>query len=407
MRVALVVRALPVHRPGGLEYHTWDLANALQELGCAVTVITSAHPEGRQHELLESGVEVVYLRKGAPGDYSLAFFRGVEEAVAQLDASERFDVIHAQEFAGIGLKARPGRFVATVHGTLTTETPLDRRYWRHLSQPQRAAALGHGAARLALVPAFRRMLRRADRLAVDSHFTEGELLRSAPWLAGRIAVVPLGVDSRRYHLPRAPQARPHGGPLRIVMLGRVQPMRGFMEMLTAAYRLHWDRVDFEIRVGGTETPEGWFEAAISEFLVEDRVRYEGRIPPAEVSSFFDWGDVFLFADRTQPAFGLACVEAMLHGLPVLATRVGAVPEVVTDDVGWLWEPWHAQDLRSQLVRITSQPALLAAKAERAWHYARQFTSHRMARATLELYTSLSGSGKLRTADASAGTSRTL
>ncbi|MGC8842286.1 MAG: glycosyltransferase family 4 protein, partial [Candidatus Sumerlaeaceae bacterium] len=172
MRVGLVVRALPVHRLGGLEYHTLDLANALQSLGCEVTVITSRHPEGRDCETLESGVKVIYLRTGQPGDYSLAFFRGVEETVANLDRAKCFDVIHAQEFAGLLMRPRPGRFVVTVHGTMTTETPLDRRYFRRLRLPEKLRALWLGKGRLALLPAFRRLLWRADRLVVDSQFTQ-------------------------------------------------------------------------------------------------------------------------------------------------------------------------------------------------------------------------------------------
>ncbi len=388
MRVALIVRALPCHRPGGLEYHTFDLANALQARGCSVVIITSAHPQGRAYEVLESGVEVHYLRAGAPGDYSLAFFRGVEDAVAELDKRQRFDVIHAQEFAGLAMRARPGRFVATVHGTLTTETPVDRRYLPHLRPTEACQEIYRSKARLALIPFFRRMLRRVDGVVVDSHFTEAELRRQMPWLTGRIKVVPLGVDFSRYDLPSAPRRRTPEGPLRLVMLGRAHVMRGILEALAACYRLRWHNVPFQMRIGGAETPPGWVNAAIAHFLLEDEVSFEGRVDPAEVSDFLSWGDLFLFADRTQPAFGLACVEAMLHGLPVLATRVGAIPEMVHDEVGWLCEPWNTQDMTTQLVRIASHRDRLHEKALRAWEYARTFTADSMAERMLALYASL-------------------
>jgi glycogen(starch) synthase len=388
MRVALVVRALPVHRPGGLEYHTYDLANALQRRGCSVVVVTSRHPEGKERETWASGVEVVYLRKGPPGDYSRSFFRGVEEAVEQLDHQRRFDVIHAQEFAGLWMKRRPGRFVATIHGTMTTETPLDRRYFAHLTWRERFAALWYGKARIALIPVFHAFLSRVDHILVDSHFTRRELLRIKPSTGERTTVVPLGIDFSRYDLPCSPPDKDECGPLKIVMLGRVQFMRGFLEALGAAYRLRWYGMAFHMRIAGTASPPEWIEDAMGQFLLEDVVTYEGRIDQEEVSELLRWGDVFLFADRTQPAFGLACVEALAHGTPVLATRVGAVPEVVRDDVGWLCEPWDTQDMTAQLIRIASARAELRQKAARAWSYAREFHADAMAQNTLRVYETL-------------------
>ncbi len=388
MRVVLVVRALPVHRFGGLEYHTFDLANALQQQGCAVTIITSRHPDGRDREVLESGVEVVYLRKGHPGDYSLSFFQGVEEAVEALDGKVRFDVVHAQEFAGLLMKSRPKRFVMTVHGTMTTETPLDRRYLSRLRVSDRVRELWRGKGRLALIPLFQRCLHRADRLIVDSHFTRRELLRMNALLGDKIAVVPLGLDFSRYRLPVSRPPEHHDGRLKILMLGRAQVMRGLLEALASVYRLRWHGIPFQMVIGGAETPPGWVDSAIAHFLLQDHVSYVGRVPQEEVSELFSWADLFLFSDRTQPAFGLACVEAMLHGVPVLATRVGAVPEVVTDDAGWLCEPWDSQDMTTQLVRIATFPAERQKKSEYAWHYARQFTAEAMARRVLEVYRSL-------------------
>jgi len=390
MRIALIVRALPVHRLGGLEYHTWDLANALQKSGCHVTIITSRHPQGCEKELLPSGVEVFYLPTGPSGDYSMAFFRGVEKLTAALDSQKKFDIIHAQEFAGIFMKPRPGRFVVTVHGTLTTETPLDRRYFAHLRLAEKIRAIWIGKARVALTPFFQRMLRTADLLLTDSRFTQRELAWLAPAVIEKTTIVPLGVDLGRYNLPTKRRERRHPSPLKIVLLGRVQIMRGLLEALAAAYRLRWHNIDFRMRIGGTCSPAGWIDDAIAHFLLEDVVDYEGQIPAEKVSEFLEWGDLFLFPDRTQPAFGLACVEAMLHGLPVLATRVGAVPEVVPDSCGWLCDPWNAQDMTVQLVRIAGAADRLEEKSENAWHHARRFTAEAMAQRTLACYEKLLG-----------------
>ncbi|AXA36980.1 MAG: glycosyltransferase family 4 protein [Candidatus Sumerlaea chitinivorans] len=385
MKVAMVVRALPVHRLGGLEWHAHDLANALQKLGCEVTVVTSRHPEGLKEEVWPSGVRVRYLAEGPVGDYSLAFFRGVERLVADLDQREPFDIVHAQEFAGIFMQARPGRFVVTVHGTMTTETPLDRRYRRHLSWREQVRQAWRFRTRLALIPMFRKMLDRVDLVVTDSEFTAREVRR----ILGRrppIQIVRLGVDFSRYQISSVSRlAIQHQAPLRIALLGRVQEMRGIPEALATAYRLRWHGIPFVMKIAGHCAEPEWLEGLISCFLLWNEVRYVGRLAPDAVSDFLADADVLLLPDRTQPAFGLVCVEAMLHGLPVVATRVGAVPEIVTEDVGWLISPWSVPEMTATLVRLARHPEEVREKAQRTIPYARQFTAERMARDMLAAY----------------------
>jgi len=385
MKVAMVVRALPVHRLGGLEWHAHDLANALQKVGCEVTLITSQHPQGLRKEVWPNGVQVHYLGEGPAGDYSLAFFRGVERLVEELDECEHFDIIHAQEFAGLFMGRRPGRFVVTVHGTMTTETPLDRRYRAHLSWGEQVRQAWHYRMRIALIPLFRQMLERADLLVTDSEFTAREV-RCVLGRRPAIQIVRLGVDLSRYRTPVTPSRANHeSAPLRIALLGRVQEMRGIADALAAAYRLRWHGVPFVMKIAGHCAEPEWLEGLISCFLLWNEVRYVGRLAPEDVSNFLNDADVFLFPDRTQPAFGLVCVEAMLHGLPVVATRVGAVPEIVTDDVGWLVSPWSVPDMTATLVRLARHPEEVREKAQRTIPYARQFSAERMARDMLAAY----------------------
>lgn len=381
--VCLIVRALPIHRQGGLEYHTLDLANALAGLGHRISIVTTRHPQGLLDEQLPSGVRVQYLPVGVPANYSLAWWRALPQAIRTLDVRERFDLIHAQDFAGMFLGGARCPVVSTIHGTMTSETPLDRRYMRRLSVLDKVRAVCRYPSRIALMPMFRHMLLRADALIVDSEYTFRELVRQNRVLREKTSVIPLGIDWSRYGAVPAPPERE--GPLGIALLGRLQEMKGIGVALDAASVLAQRGADFRMRIGGAGEYAPVLKQRIASDLLKNRVTYHGRIPDEELAGFLGSNDVFLFPDLTQPAFGLVAVEAMRCGLPVVAARSGAIPEVVTPEVGWLYEPWNVHELANVLERLCADHSLAADRRQAAATRAAGFTAGKMATGVAEVY----------------------
>jgi glycosyltransferase involved in cell wall biosynthesis len=384
------VRALPFHRLGGLELHTVDLAAALTRRGHTVTLVTSSHPQGDARSEPTPGVEALHLPSGPPGDYSAAFFRAMEPFVARLDGAQRFDLIHAQEFAGLFLAPRRGRFACTIHGTMFSETQLDRRYFARLTGREKAAALWRNKARIALHPFFLRMIGRADLLVCDSAYTRREVARIRPAAAAGLHMVPLGVDSARYAPAPAAAARTDALPLTVAMLGRVQRMKGAEAAVRAVLLARSRGAPVRLIVGGAGEDVTRLAVVAQESGDASGVEFRGRIAPGGVSPFFCEADLFLFPDLTQPAFGLVAVEAMLHGLPVVGARSGAIPEVVPEEAGWLYDPWNTAELAALLCRLAGDRAAVAAKAPRARGHAAHFTADLMAERTETAYLSLAG-----------------
>jgi glycosyltransferase involved in cell wall biosynthesis len=389
VRICLIVRALPVHRLGGLEFHTMDLARALADLGHEITIVTSRHPEDLPSgEYTDGGIRICCLPKGRPGDYSFSFFRDLKGMVSRLDAESRFDVIHAQEFAALFLGSWPGRLVCTVHGTMFSEVPLHRRHFWKLTPPAQLAALWRYRQRILLHPAFRAMLRRADRLIVDSEFTFRELVRMRADLRSKLTVVPLGIDSSRYQ-PDAPPPTVGGNrPLTIALLGRLQKMKGLLAAVDAAHTVQQRGLDFRMVIGGRGEYAQKLQCWIGERNLQDSVHMHGPVPPEQVSAFLHGADVFLFPDQTQPAFGLVAVEALLHGLPVIAARSGAIPEVVSEDVGWIYDPWNVNELSGIMERLIRHPELIRNRIESCRKLASKYTAQRMAKETEAVYAHL-------------------
>ena len=382
MKLCMAVRALPMHRPGGLEFHVWDLAGALARRGHEVRVLTSAAPSGQMVEewTAPPGVIVEHLPSGQAGDYSLSFWRGVARRGEQLWREKACDLLNMQEFAGLVCRgaARGGApFVVSVHGTMFTEVALDRRHWSHLSSGEKAAAIWRYKARLALHPFFLRMVRRADLLITDSEFTRSELLRIDEQLDPRIRVVPLGIDPARYGSDgRTAEVR--GGALTVVMLGRVQQIKGIDTALDALALLRGRGVKVRLLVGGGGEYLETARRRAEKLDVAGRVEFRGRIPQEKMSAFLREGDLLLFPDLTQPAFGLVAAEAFLHGLPVMGARAGAIPEVVTEQTGWLFDPWKPTEVAGLLERLASDRDEVARKSDAARKRFEYYTADAMA-----------------------------
>jgi glycosyltransferase involved in cell wall biosynthesis len=83
----------------------------------------------------------------------------------------------------------------------------------------------------------------------------------------------------------------------------------------------------------------------------------GRISPHELSQYYSKASVFCLPTRHE-AFGIAVLEAMAHELPIVATNVAAIPEMVTNgENGFLVPPGDAQKLAEALIRLASNPVL--------------------------------------------------
>jgi glycosyltransferase involved in cell wall biosynthesis len=146
--------------------------------------------------------------------------------------------------------------------------------------------------------------------------------------------------------PRAPDA-----PLVVGSLGRLDPVKGYDVLLRALARLPGVRA-VVLGEGGARAA---LEAAACDLGVADRVELPGwsDAPATALPGF----DVFCLPSRSE-GFPLSIVEAMLAALPVVATRVGSVAELVADGcTGLLVERDDVDGVVAALARLRDDPAL--------------------------------------------------
>lgn len=243
------------------------------------------------------------------------------------------------------LEAEAGRLrlIGWVHHPLADETGLDDRTRARFRMIETS-----------LLPCFRGVICPSDATAQ--------------------AVVAYGVDPRRIAVAPPGTAKPAqarsraepGHALRLLTVATVTPRKGHLVLIEALARL--PRRDWTLRCIGSLQRDpahvALLRQAVSAQGLEERVTLQDEIPPAALDEAYAAADVFVLPSFHE-GYGMALAEAMAHGLPILATRAGAIPATVPESAGILVAPGDAGALAQALLRVIEQPALRQRLAEGA------------------------------------------
>ncbi len=222
---------------------------------------------------------------------------------------------------------------------------------------------------------------RAARLIGVSGGIARELGEHFPRMRGRIAVIPNGVDTDHF----SPAERPAGSadgdePLRVLFVGGDWERKGLAVAIEALAACPGAELD----VVGAGDAEGHRRLA-REHGVAERVHFRGTA--ADTAPAYRAADVFLLPTAYE-SFSLVTYEAAASGLPLLATRVNGIEDLVRDGAnGWLVERSPA-DIAARLRTLRAQPALRREMGAAARRDSLGFSWRRVVDAYRELYTEI-------------------
>jgi glycosyltransferase involved in cell wall biosynthesis len=286
---------------GGAERMLVDLASS-EASGAEHTVALLSPIESLARLLRGAGIRVVDRGRGHDGALSTLWRSlGPRDVawVADVFSRERAHVAHLHTFGSqvLGTRAarRTGaRILRTEHSTRVYDDPS---CW----------------------PFSRWSLARADACIAVSEHVRSVALRRAPWAASKIRVVPNGVDVERF----APGSDVHDGPFTFALIGRLEPRKGVDLALEALAAV----ADARVEIVGAGPSRGMLEARSRELGLVDRVRFHGHVD--DVRPIVARADAALCSSRSE-GLGVALLEAMAMGIPVVGFAVGGVPESVVD-----------------------------------------------------------------------------
>ena len=357
-RVLLVTKGLDI---GGIERMVVDLAKGLAREGATVHVAVVNDGRDRLLGQLDQSVVTVHRLGGSDRIGWRAGWR-----LARLVRSSGFDVVHVHgPLPSIAARLVPGGrpVVTTSHTPLGALRRPTRLAWR-LTARGDAATIAVSAAVAASMPA-----RVSARTIVIPHGLDAEAIAAArrrvaerPHGDGEVLAVAVAShrDAKNYpnllHAVRA--ARDRGAPLRLIAVGDGPDLERHQELAR--------------------------ELGIGQAVVF-------HPPTVDVLEVIAGADVLVVASdyEGQP---LVVMEALALGVPVVATAVGRVPELVNPSVGRVVPPGDPEALGAALAELAADPDLRASLAANARRRADAWTLHDVASAHLALYRRLAAGG---------------
>jgi glycosyltransferase involved in cell wall biosynthesis len=350
---------------GGLESHAYYLCRELVKLGHHVTMMTSLSQPGLRERDNMGGVEVVrkwFPRRRTPAGWAA---HTVATVPHYLRLARHADILHAQTFASAlpGMRARR-RFGHPLVITLHTS------HFLRLAQ------------RAAWRPILRRIVKSADWLLAASEEIRDVALDL--YAHPRAEALTNGVDTELFS--PAPDARASRRVPRIIVPRRLFAKNG-VEYFIRALPLVRQELQVAAVLVGDGPERGRLEQLSRELGVDDMVMFMGRQPNEDMPMLYADADVAVFPSLME-ATSVAALEAMSCGVPVAASRVGGLPEIVDDTVGALFEPADPESLAAALIGLLRQHDLRHRGERARERVVTRWSVARLARRHEEIYEQL-------------------
>lgn len=372
LRVAMVSRRVhPAHGPGGLERHVFELVTELAARGVAIDLYSETPTDpsrlARADHLLSSAVSTHWVQRGwlpvgarkgtVVVDRVTNYFiwsRRVARRLLHQELSGA-QIVHVHGLAGWGLAlaARRGRLAAplvvTTQGLEEFRSHMRLKHWAYLP--------------------FRRGMK---TVAVNS-----DAVVTTDQSLCRVVQEHLGIpESDQYVIPNAVDpgrcrdlgSVEHGCKLLarhglenaapvFLSVGRVEANKGFERMVAALVRANERLPSSWMWVLAGDGPErSKIRTAVRAAGLERHCVLIGRVDDPELHSWYAVADWFVHPTLYEGS-SLVTLEAMAHGLPVIASRTGGLPDKVEDGVsGFLVTPGDATELAARLVDASQTDA---------------------------------------------------
>ena len=185
---------------------------------------------------------------------------------------------------------------------------------------------------------------RAERVLPVSRALEAGIRRHG--LEGAFEVLPNVVDTALFH---PPEASPPEEPYRFLFVGRMDPIKGVDTLLAAAATLGDAVRPWHLDLVGDGPYRARYEALADVPGLRGRVTFHGTLDKAEIALFMRRAHLLVLPSRWENA-PCVVIEALASGLPVLASDVGGIPELIDEATGRLVPPETPEALGRELLR---------------------------------------------------------
>ncbi len=352
MRVAYVCAdpGVPVFGQKGCSIHVQEVIRALTAHGARVnlfaTRIDGTRPPGLEavtlHALPGTRGTTVESRERAAHQANTPLRLALEKAGA-------FDLVYERHsiWSVEGMRFARDRGIP---GVLEVNAPLVDEQAEHRTLCDRASAL------LAAKGAFEA----ASTIVAVSKGTAAYVRRFIDG-SRKLFVVPNGVDPSRFREPRGPRRREADDAFTVGFVGSLKPWHGLPILARAFGELHAEKARSRLLVVGDGPERLRTEQWLDEHGLRDVARFTGAVEPDRIPALLASMDAAVAPYPALPGFyfsPLKVLEYMAAELPVVASRIGQLEDVIADGTtGLLCRPGDPRALSAQLQRLRDDPDL--------------------------------------------------
>jgi len=357
-----ILQILPELHVGGVETGTVDLAKYLVQHGHHSVIVSHGGP--LIEDLLKYGSLHYHLPVHKKNLWTA--FRCVR-ALRKIIIKERIDIVHARSrvpgwIAFFATRETEAEFLTTCHGHYST----------HL---------------------FSRVMGWAKLLIVPSEATGKHMVQNFKVAPENLRVIPRSVDLERFKVKRKEEAGKSTYVVTIV--GRITPIKGHKYFLKAMAKVMRSMPYVKIRIVGDAPAKKQVYRQEIEVLVKrlglmENVEFMGN--RRDVPQVMAQSDVVVMASTAAESFGRVALEAQAVGVPVVATKVGGLVDIIEDQrTGLLVLPKDTDAMAEAILCLLNDKALARSMVKEAQKRLKEkFTLDRMATMTLDVYREILG-----------------
>jgi len=374
---------------GGMNVYVLQLAREFARKGIEVDVFTRYHdPDDPKIVELETGARVIHLNAGSYDAAKEDLFDYIPEFLSELYSFQKsegttYDLVHSHYW----LSGRVGMTLSRTWNVPHVAT------FHTLAQTKLRARVGEREpARRSTVESL--VMQDADAIIVSTEEEKQDVVRLYNAHPQKVTVIPAGVNLDTFKPVNKQIARHRVGIHEnqvILYVGRIEPLKGIDVLLKAAALLDNTDDTRVLIVGGnpgSDTELDRLKALTSELGIDKMVTFTGSVKQNELPNYYSAANVFVLPSHSE-SFGLAALEAMACGTPVVVSRVGGLKTFIdSGETGYL-VPWRCPEPFAQrLEMLLANPRLQEAMGEAARAKALQMGWGHAADRMLEFYSSL-------------------
>jgi len=363
---------------GGMDVHGKLLAQGLVARGHRVVFISTRHPAGKTHEIV-NGVELHYLKDTVFGSRRCGWARESVRTLQALHGETPFDLVWSQSYDGFGLTQGNTAItsipmLSTLHGSIqqefTTFIANLRRGWYRPGYSLKAFSglfYSYFITQKPVLHHSRGIITVSHRITEDLKKWFGQGLKE------KCVTIYNGIDTNTFHPD--PSARrimrkrydiDEKSPV-LLTLGRLTHEKGHHVLVEAMGILKRTIPDIKLLVVGEGSSLSLLKTISEKLGLAETVIFIGPVENHQTAAYYNTSDIFVFPTLTVEGLPFVLLEAMACGKPVIASEIGGNAEVIRDgENGILVKPGRPLLIADKVRMLISDKEYTKCLEQEAW-----------------------------------------